>query len=78
MNAGARPGRPQVKSTECSDDSGLAPGDVIQTACGGILQRSPQTACLEVNGETVYFCLEICKKDFLIDPRYSCLAHRYK
>lgn len=67
--------RYEIDWSECVDER-PADGVVVHTACGGITTYSKDTPCLNVNGEQVFFCLPICKQDFLTDPRYSCLANK--
>jgi hypothetical protein len=51
-------------------------GAIVITACGGRVNYSADTPCDVFRGETVYFCLPICKKDYQNDPFTSCLASR--
>ena len=50
-----------------------APGTVVNTACGGTVQYTPNTPCILYRGELVYFCLPVCKQSFEKDPSNSCL-----
>jgi hypothetical protein len=51
-------------------------GAIVITACGGRINYSADTPCDLFRGETVYFCLPICKTDYQNDPFTSCLASR--
>jgi YHS domain-containing protein len=64
--------------SEWSDCLPPAPavGALVRTACGGTVQYTPMTPCVFYRGQTVYFCLPICKADAEKDPRHSCLALR--
>ena len=54
----------------------LEKGAIVITACGGRINYSDDTPCDVFRGETVYFCLPICKTDYQNDPLTSCLASR--
>lgn len=49
----------------------------VRTACGGTTQLTPDTPCVTYQGECIYFCLPVCKADFLANPRQSCMAIRF-
>jgi hypothetical protein len=51
-------------------------GAVVVAACGGRINYTADTPCDLFRGETVYFCLPICKTDYQNDPLTSCLASR--
>ncbi len=61
--------------SECQDPQ-TKEGTIVYTACGGITTYTKETPCVEINGEQVFFCLPLCKQDFVIDPRFSCLANK--
>lgn len=65
----------EITWSECTE-KWPAEGTVVSTACGGITSYSKETPCLTVNGEQVFFCIPLCKQDFISDPRFSCLANK--
>jgi hypothetical protein len=68
-----------VEDVDGNPDCGEAQpekGAIVITACGGRMNHSTDTPCDLFRGETVYFCLPICKTDYQNDPFTSCLASR--
>lgn len=59
----------------CSQ-TGLDNGALVHTACGGVVQLTPQTPCASVEGRPVFFCLPVCKTDYERDATHSCLSTR--
>jgi YHS domain-containing protein len=51
-----------------------APGQVVQTACGGLVKFSPETPRSPYKGRWLYFCLPICQHNFHQDATSSCLS----
>jgi len=51
-----------------------APGNPVQTACGGQIHFEQDTPTTIYRGRRVYFCLPACLEDFARDPATSCLA----
>lgn len=72
----ARRKRRKVEWEECRDPA-PAIGTRIRTACGSEAEYSAETACVEWNGERIFFCLPACKVNFIEDPANSCLAERF-
>jgi YHS domain-containing protein len=50
----------------------------IETACGGRIQRLADTPTIEFNGQTLAFCLPLCKQEYDLNPQISCMAARLK
>jgi YHS domain-containing protein len=48
-------------------------GDVL-TACGTPEKFNTNTPRALYNGEWIFFCLPICRQEFLQDPNNSCLT----
>lgn len=70
-------GEAPVEDVDGKHDCGKAQherGAMVITACGGRINYSSETPCDQFRGETVYFCLQICKTDYQNDPFTSCLA----
>jgi YHS domain-containing protein len=59
--------------TDCAPP-GPTIGAPVRTACGGMVQYTATTPCVVYQGQTVYFCLPICKAGLEADPLHSCLA----
>jgi YHS domain-containing protein len=59
--------------TDCGGADLPPAGTIVPTACGGTIRYRPDTPCISYRGETVYFCLPVCKTSFEENPRYSCL-----
>jgi YHS domain-containing protein len=51
-------------------------GSPVRTACGGVVTFGADTVCALYRGKPVYFCLQVCKEDYELDPVSSCLAAR--
>lgn len=64
----------KVKEKDNDDEPSL--GTEVMTACGGFVHLNEGTPRAIYAGQTIYFCLPICKKDFEQDPATSCLAPR--
>jgi YHS domain-containing protein len=66
----------QTEQLEWSDCMPASPatGTLVGTACGGTVKYTATTPCVYYRGQTVYFCLPICKAGLESDPRNSCLA----
>jgi hypothetical protein len=50
------------------------PGEVITTACGGLIHYTPGAAQVIFRGQRIFFCLASCKEAFEQDPKSSCLV----
>jgi YHS domain-containing protein len=50
--------------------------EIVETACGAMVQVSPYTPSINYQGETVYFCGRDCHDLYTEDPMNSCLASR--
>jgi hypothetical protein len=75
MSLGEVPGAKEDGNHDCND-AHPEQGAFVITACGGRINYSADTPCDLFRGETVYFCLPICKTDYQNDPLTSCLASR--
>jgi hypothetical protein len=51
-------------------------GALVRTACNGQVRYTADMPYASFHGETVIFCLPICKEDFERDPFLSCMAGR--
>jgi YHS domain-containing protein len=47
-----------------------------ETACGGLIEITPQTPWILWQGKPVYFCKIDCKELYEKDPLNSCMAAR--
>jgi len=44
-------------------------GALVESACGGAMEFTPETPCAEYEGRMLFFCLPECKATFEKFPR---------